>query len=73
MGQSHSNVPIGGTNWEWCGFEVGSFFVFLKHWNIAKAPFCMKTRLNFKSAIEFIASSENFINDIKIETTIIAD
>ena len=26
----------------------------------------MKTRLNFKSAIEFIVSSENFIYDIKI-------
>ena len=27
----------------------------------------MKTRLNFRSAIEFIVSSESFICDIKIE------
>ena len=29
----------------------------------------MKTRLNFKSAIEFIVSNENFIYDIKIKET----
>ena len=44
-----------------------AFLYFLKHWNIAKAPFCTKTRLNFKSALEFIVSSENFIYDIEIE------
>ena len=29
----------------------------------------MKTRLKFKSAIEFIVSNENFIDDIKIKET----
>ena len=52
----------------WYQSEIGSFFIFLKHCrNITKAPFCIKTRPNFKSAIEFIVSSENFVYDIKIK------
>ena len=51
----------------WYQSEIASSFVVLKHWNIAKAPFCMKTRLNFKSAIECIVRSGNFIYEIKIQ------
>ena len=82
MGRSHSNVPIRGTHREWYGFEACpkvipkihdinlksvAFLHFFKHRNIAKAPFCMKTRLDFESAIEFIAPSENFIYNIEIK------
>ena len=51
----------------WYQSEIGSSFVFLKHWNIAKAPFCMKTRLNFKSSIECIVQSGSFIYEIKLQ------
>ena len=51
----------------WYQSEIGSSFVFLKHWNIAKAPFCMKTRLNFKSSIECIVRSGSFIYEIKLQ------
>ena len=61
------SLSEGDSKNSWYQSEIGSFFGFLKHWNIAKAPFWMKTRLNFKSAIEFIVSSENFIYDIKIK------
>ena len=51
----------------WYQSEIGSSFVFLKQWNIAKASFCMKTRLNFKSSIECIVRSGSFIYEIKLQ------
>ena len=59
------SLSEGDSKNSWYQPEIGSFFVVLKRWNIAKAPFCMKTRLNFKSAIESTVSSENVFYDIK--------
>ena len=51
----------------WYQSEIGSSFVFLKHWNITKGPFCMKTRLKFKSSIECIVRRGSFIYEIKLQ------
>ena len=77
MGQNHSNVPMRGTSRDWYGFEACPKVIPKIHdinlksvaflYFIAKARFCMKTRPNFKSAIEFIVRSENSIYDIKIK------